>query len=127
MLSSPADSLGGVSKASLSAVFSVPLPFKDLTHVLDGVRAVGFICVGSMGSPAFWPRWRHNRDCGGDPALGALPALPVFGLPRVSVGGGLCLALNGNMRLEMTYSVPVTKTRHDQVRPFQLGIGWTVG
>jgi hypothetical protein len=48
-------------------------------------------------------------------------------MPRVSVGGGLCLALNGNMRLEVTYSVPVTKTRHDLVRPFQLGIGWTVG
>jgi len=127
MLSSPADSLGGISKASVSAVFSVPLPFKDLTHVLDGVRAIGFVCVGSMGSPAFWPRWRHNRDCGNDPQRGALPCLPMFGMPRVSVGGGLCLALNGNMRLEMTYSVPVARTRHDQVRPFQLGIGWTVG
>ena len=126
-LSSPADSLGGISKASLSAVFSVPLPFRDLAHVLDGVRAIGFVCVGSMGSPAFWPRWRHNRDCGNDPRLGALPGLPLFGMPRVSVGGGLCLALNGNMRLELTYSVPVTKTRHDLVRPFQLGIGWTVG
>lgn len=126
-LSSPADSLGGISKASFSAVLSVPLPFKDWADALRSVRAMAFLSVGSLGSPAFWPRWRHNRDCGHDPARGALPPLPLFGTPRVSVGGGLSMTLNGNVRLEMTYAIPLLKTKHDLVRPFQLGVGWTVG
>jgi outer membrane protein assembly factor BamA len=131
--------MGGISKFTMSAVISVPLPLRDVAEKSADVRALTFVTVGSMGSPAFWARWRHNRDVqqqaqeqaqahsDGRGASAALPALPIFGIPRVSVGAGICGVINGGLRLELTYAVPLLRTPYDQVSPFQLGFGMTIG
>ena len=48
---------------------------------------------------------------------------PFFGFFRVSVGAGISLALSPAITLEVTYSVPILKSAHDVVKPFQLGVG----
>lgn len=120
---SQGDSLGGISKLLLSAVFSVPLPFKDIAHKLHNIRAIGYINAGSLGSPNFWSRWRYNQDH----PESALPPIPILGAIRAAIGGGICMNFMNGARLEITYSVPLLKAKHDIVRPFQLGIGLTVG
>ena len=118
------DTLGGVSKLLVSAVFSAPLPFKDLSEnsVFRGIRAIAFVNAGAMGSPDYWARRRYNLDNNN-----SLPSVPVLGPLRMSAGAGFCVNFMGNARMEMTYSVPLLKAQQDITRPFQIGVGLTVG
>ena len=51
---------------------------------------------------------------------------PFFGYLRASIGTGLSITLNPNIRLEATYSVPLLKASHDVIKPFQLGVGVSI-
>ena len=49
--------------------------------------------------------------------------IPFFGYLRMSVGAGIALSLSPAVTLEATYSIPVLKATHDNIKPFQLGVG----
>lgn len=49
--------------------------------------------------------------------------IPFFGYLRASVGAGISLTLSPAVTLEATYSIPVLKASHDNIKPFQLGVG----
>ena len=119
------DTLGGISKLLVSAVFSVPLPFKDISHKLHNIRAIGYINAGSLGSPDYWVRQHYNsnqRENGNTNA-----PLPLLGPLRVAAGMGICMNFLNGARMELTYSIPLVKAKHDITRPFQLGLSLTVG
>ena len=121
-LSSYGDSLGGISKFLITALFSVPLPFRDLSSSLSGIRAMYFMSAGTLGNPSYWNQYHGNKN-----SLSSNSELSLFGPLRVSTGVGISMSMQGQMRLEMSYSIPLIKAEHDLVRPFQLGIGLTVG
>ena len=49
--------------------------------------------------------------------------IPFFGYLRASIGAGISLTLSPAVTLEATYSIPVLKASHDNLKPFQLGVG----
>ena len=49
--------------------------------------------------------------------------VPFFGYLRASVGAGIALTLSPAVTLEATYSIPVLKASHDNIKLFQLGVG----
>jgi outer membrane protein assembly factor BamA len=52
---------------------------------------------------------------------------PLFGHLRASAGAGLAIALAPSVNLEVTYSIPILKASHDIIKPFQLGVGLSIG
>lgn len=116
------DSLGGVGVASAAAILSVPLPLKDMSDKLSGVRAFTFLNVGSLGNPMYWAHF-YCRHLGSGTGI---PSVPFWGAPRASVGGGISVAFAPSVRLELTYSVPLLKSDHDSTRGFQIGLGMSV-
>jgi outer membrane protein insertion porin family len=115
------DSLGGVGVASAAAILSVPLPFRDMSDKLSGVRAFTFLNIGSLGNPQYWAQF-YCRQLG----TGVMSRVPFWGAPRASAGGGISVAFAPSVRLELTYSVPLLKSDHDSTRGFQIGLGMSV-
>ncbi len=123
-LTRSSDALGGVSKLSLTALFSVPLPFRDASEQLTGIRCIAFVTAGGMGSPAFWSRFCANKAAGVS-YKNAFSSL--FGpAPRVAVGGGLSIGFSQMARMELTYSIPLVRVESDVTRPFQIGFGLSI-
>jgi outer membrane protein assembly factor BamA len=52
---------------------------------------------------------------------------PLFGHLRASAGAGAAIALAPSVNLEVTYSIPILKASHDVIKPFQLGVGLSIG
>lgn len=105
---SGSDSLGGLTKLSLLAALTIPIPFK--WEVSKDMKAMAFINLGSIGDGAA----RQSLD------------RPYFGYPRASLGTGLVYSLMNNIRLEATYSIPFVKSQHDKTKPFQLRFGLSI-
>lgn len=101
--------LGSLSRGSLIAALSVPIPVVDIAKA--GGRAFVFANVGGLG----------GADC-----PGTVAGSSVFGAPRVSIGGGFAFNFASQARIEVTYSVPVHCTPRDQINTFQFGIGLTI-
>jgi outer membrane protein assembly factor BamA len=51
---------------------------------------------------------------------------PFFGHLRASVGAGVAVMLAPSVNLEITYSIPILKSHHDVIKPFQLGVGLSI-
>ena len=113
-------SLGGVSRASLAAIASVPLAIPSLAK--SGARVFFFANAGSIGESSAW-----NGMLRRSPELRALSkesnASGLFGSPRVSFGCGLIIPVADMIRLEFTYSIPFVRSDVDSVKPFQVGFG----
>ncbi len=105
------DSLGGDSRASLLAMLSVPVPYQGMAAA--GARAFAFFNAGSIGPDNYFNKGQSN-------------SVPFFGYLRASVGGGMSMSFNNQIRLETTYSIPLVKARQDSVRGFQIGVGFTI-
>ena len=132
-LTSPTDALGGISRLSLTALFSVPLPVRNAADKLEGIRAFVFCTAGGLGSPNFWSKFcsanqtRANQGAGGSNGKAPSPSLSgLFGAPRVSLGGGLSIAFTQMARMEISYSVPLISAKSDVTKAFQIGFGFTI-
>ena len=62
----------------------------------------------------------HFNDAHGTDSV---ESVPFFGYLRASVGAGVSLTLSSSITLEVTYSVPILKSSHDVIKPFQVGVG----
>jgi outer membrane protein assembly factor BamA len=127
------DSLGGVGVLSASALLSVPLPFRGVADKLSGVRAFTFVNVGCLANPSYWGRYYCHKlasssssSLSSSSSRGGGEGGGLWGAPRASVGGGLSVAFTPNVRMELTYSVPVLKSDHDCTRGFQIGLGMSM-
>jgi outer membrane protein assembly factor BamA len=133
------DSLGGNSRSSLLIGLSVPCPIPVLAN--SQMRAFLFCNMGSIGrNHLMHATNNHNSDNNGDsnnnnhnsnsnnsdnPFQSSSYSLPWFGYVRVSLGGGILVHLSERVRFESTYSIPVVRADHDNIRPFQIGVGLT--
>lgn len=113
----------------------------------NAARAFIFINAGSIGmgnqsleseknsdhipSPSSGQHGHGNGDGGGNQMKGfsrswgsyGAHEIPFFGYLRASIGAGISLTLSPAVTLEATYSIPVLKASHDNIKPFQLGVG----
>lgn len=112
-------SLGGVSKCTLLASLSVPLPVESLART--GATAFGFVNFGGVGSPSIYD---FNHRHGVASIDNEKPLL--FGAMRMSLGCGVAVPLGSAARLELTYALPVLRASTDVTKPFQIGVGMTV-
>ena len=102
------DSLGGDHKSSVLAALSIPVTVPILAK--NNARAFVFFNGGHIGI--------SNASVGN-----RINAYPWGGFIRASIGGGFSVSVADSMRLEMSYSIPIVKAPHDQVKSFQLGVG----
>lgn len=100
------DSIGGLVKINVSAILSCPLrlPWPGL----HDARGFFFLNRGSLG-------------------MGDRSSIRnYFGFPRLSIGSGMAINISSAARLEVTYSVPLVYARHDIIKPFQIGVGFSI-
>ena len=98
------EALGGYTKLNGLLLLSAPLHIAALGK--DAARTFVFLNVGSVGMG--WSRQQSS---------------PFFGHLRASVGSGIAVTVGNNVRLELSYAVPLMKATHDVVKPFQIGVG----
>lgn len=137
------NAISGTSKASLLACLSVPLPIYSFAQ--SGGRAILFLNSGSLGSYDYWANRLYNisspqnltaaisggggNDSGGRHRVLHAPSTQqssLFGFPRISIGCGITFSIAQQVRFEVTYAVPLLKSEHDVIKPFQLGIGISI-
>lgn len=109
------DSIGGISKLNLIAMLSMPIPQE--TAAAAGGRLFVHCNIGSIGPLSHWKST-------------SLISPNIFGFAlnnmRASLGGGVSFQIMNSIRLEMSYSLPLLRARHDVLKPFQIGVGVTI-
>ena len=120
------DIYGGLFKFNALAAVSAPIPVAAVAR--SGGRAFAFIGAGSVTSPPLDEHIAAGVDSSSLNRIGAL-ASDAFrhslDTARVSAGCGFSISI-GPARVELTYSVPITKCRNDIVKPFQIGLGISI-
>lgn len=113
------DSLGGEGKNTFLLLLSVPLPFNLLSDLNS--RAFLFFNTGTISTFNYW----KNRNLPPDSPTVKYTETQnpsIWGSFRSSIGGGFSTVLGNTVRLEATYSLPITRTPHDVPRNFQFGL-----
>jgi outer membrane protein assembly factor BamA len=123
-LNSLGDSLGGDSKSSLLVSLSVPVPIQILAQ--NKARAFLFLNLGSLGHLYDWRKALILRSNGDKSSVINTEKNPFFGYTRCSIGGGLSFLVAQQLRLELTYSIPILKSIQDNCKNFQLGISLNI-
>jgi outer membrane protein assembly factor BamA len=126
-------SAGGLSKYSLLALLSTPLPIPKLVEI--GAKAFTFVNLGGLGSADLYSNLSPSASTkqqteqshqNVSPPIKAFLPLSLLGTCRVSVGAGVMIPVASIGRLEFTYSVPLVKEPRDQLKKYQIGLGVTI-
>lgn len=100
------------------------LKSKDYTgNAMGGTKKASVLALLSFPFPSNWyPETNRTFLFFNMAALGEGPLSTGFASPRASIGAGLSFSMSNAARIEMTYSIPVLRSSHDAVKPFQLGV-----
>jgi len=98
------DALGGETRTSLTSILSVPIPIPVLAKT--GSRAILFINSGSLVDSI--QKWNLQKE--------------IYST-RISAGCGLAIPLGASgAKVEVTYTLPISKSSQDLSKGFQIGI-----